>query len=435
MKHATMPHAAGLLAVLLVGAIGGSLGCSTDTAHRGARAILAPTASEDANRLALDKIRNVVIQDGATPPSGLTAVSFGTSSLTLWPYTGESLDGTPKDPVNLIFVGNVDPVKIRAALLSLNATRPPFPPVYPFNARWSDAIGNVQTNYSAGEGWQGSAIQLQLGAYGPVRIHLRLWRTGAPFGSGGTWTVGAVHFELVIPGTADHQVLAWELPQQVVLVDLLRSGLLDATTPYATSGVINQAPGFRTIPPPIYNGIPDGLKLLVGLPPGQSSVPVPIPNDGRATIFDVTGEAPPQTGYFSDAFSITYNQIIPKPFCSDGPLDFVRVSGPVMLSRTTEVDGTGLYSYHSRIAGRLTVTPVDVTQNPPVPSGASYVAHVSDLQHGEIEPLRSLVMAASKRVLPQDGGTELFESRLRVGSQGPQSYRASSHCLAPLPLP
>jgi hypothetical protein len=433
MKHATMRHAAGLLTVLLVGAIGGSLGCSKGAARPSAAAILAPNANEHANRQAIAAGRSADIQDGETPPSGLTAVSFGTSSLTLWPYTGESLDGTPADPVNLIFVGNVDPVKIRAALLSLNANRPPFPPVYPFNATWSDAIGNVQTNYSEGEGWQGSVIQLQLGAYGPVRLHLRLWRTGAPFGSGGTWTVGAAHFELVIPGTADHQVLAWELPQQVVLVDMLRSGLLDATTPFATSGVINQTPSYRTIPPPIYNGIPDALKSLAGLPPGPSGVPVAIPNDGRATIFHVTGEAAPQTGHFSDAFSLTYNQIIPKPFCSDGPLDFVRVSGPVTLSRTTDVDGTGRYQYHSQIAGRITVTPIDVTQNPPVPSGASFEANVSELQQGATDPLRSWVMAESRRILPQDGGAELFMSRLRVGSDGQQSYRASSRCLAPLP--
>jgi hypothetical protein len=245
--------------------------------------------------------------------------------------------------------------------------------------------------------------------------------------------VGAVHFDLVIPGTADHAVLAWELPQQVVLVDLLRSGLLDPTTPFAMTGVINQTPGFRTIPPPIYNGIPDGLKGLLGLPLGPSAVPVLIPNDGRATIFHLTGEAAPQTGHFSDAFSLTYNQIIPKPFCSDGPLDWVRVSGPVTLSRTTDVDETGHYDYHSRIAGRLTVTPIDVTQNPPVPSGPSFEANVSELQECAIDPLRSAVMAESKRILPQDGGAELFMSRLRVGSEGRQSYLASSHCLAPLP--
>jgi hypothetical protein len=433
MRHRTVHHAAGFFAALLLGAIAGSLGCSSETARRSPAAILSPTGSQDVNRQAVDARRSAVSQEGATAPSGLAAVSFGGSSLTVWPYTGESLDGSPADPVNLFFVGNVDPVKIRAALLSLDGNRPPFPPAYPFNARWSDAIGNVQTNYSEGEGWQGSVIQLQLGVYGPVRVHLRLWRTGAPFGSSGTWTVGAVHFDLTIPGTADHQVLAWEVPQQVVLVDMLRSGLLDATTPLGTTAVINQVPNFRTIPPPIYNGLPDALKVGLGLPPGPSPVPVPIPNDGRASILHVTGEAAPQTGHFSDAFSYTYNQIIPKPFCSDGPLDWVRVAGPVTLRRTTDVNEAGHYQYHSHIAGRLTVTPVDVTQNPPIPAGLGFEANVRELQQGSIDPLRSWVMAESKRILPQDGGSELFMSRLRVGSRGQDSYGASSHCLAALP--
>jgi hypothetical protein len=162
-------------------------------------------------------------------------------------------------------------------------------------------------------------------------------------------------------------------------------------------------------------------------------VPVPIPNDGRASILHVTREAAPQTGHFSDAFSYTYNQIIPKPFCSDGPLDWVRVAGPVTLRRTTDVNEAGHYQYHSHIAGRLTVTPVDVTQNPPIPAGLGFEANVRELQQGSIDPLRSWVMAESKRILPQDGGSELFMSRLRVGSRGQDSYGASSHCLAALP--
>ncbi len=85
------------------------------------------------------------------------------------------------------------------------------------------------------------------------------------------------------------------------------------------------------------------------------------------------------------------------------------------------------------MSSTATVTPVDVTQNPPALSGASFEANVSELQQGAIDPLRGWVMAESKRILPQDGGSELFMSRLRVGSEGQQSYRASSHCLAPLP--
>src|SRR5262245_60839580 len=115
---------------------------------------------------------------GALPPAGLVDVSLGEERLTIWPYTGTSFDGTPSDPVNLVFAGEADPIQIRAALLALDGNRPGLPPVYPFDAVWSDAVGDAQTTYAGDEGWVGSVIQLQLGNYGPVRFHLRLFRSG-----------------------------------------------------------------------------------------------------------------------------------------------------------------------------------------------------------------------------------------------------------------
>ena len=340
------------------------------------------------------------------------------------------MDGAPSDPVNLIFAGKADPVRIRAALLSLDGDRTAFgfPAAYPFNARWSDAVGDIQTSYSQGEGWQASLIQLQLGVYQPVRVHLRLFRTGVPFGAGGTWTVGGAHFEVLIPGTADHQVLSWELAQQVVLVDMIRSGLLDPSTPYQPTDVINEAPSFRTIPDVIYNGLPEELKAAIGGPAGTVSAPVPILNDGRATILHVAGEPTGTRGDFSQSFTLTYNQVIPKPFCSGGPLHWVLVSGPVELGRTGTVDPAGRYQYNTRIAGRLTVTPVDITANPPVPAGPSYQAEVGDVQEGVLDSQTSWGLSQARRIAPQPGGTEFLMTRLKVSSNGPDSYRAQTRC-------
>ena len=373
-------------------------------------------------------------QDGSTPPAGLVTVSDAGQSLELWPYTSASLAGLPSDPVNLLFTGKADPVRIRSALLQLDGNRTAFgfPDAYPFNARWSDAIGDVQTNYASGEGWQGSVIQLQLGVYAPIRVHLRLFRTGIPYGDGGgTWTVGGAHFEVLIPGTADHQVLSWELAEQVVVADLLRSGLLDTASPIAQTGAINAAPSFRTIPEVIYNGLPEELKAAVGGPAGLVQAPVPIASDGSATILHITGEAPPVPSELADAFTLTYNQVIPKPICSSGPLDWVLVSGPVELSRGASVDANGRYEYHERIAGRLNVTPIDITANPPVPSGAPYTAEVGDVQSGAIDAAGSSVLAESRRIAPQPGGTELVWSKLRVSSGGGDSYLAQSRCPNP----
>jgi hypothetical protein len=271
-------------------------------------------------------------------------------------------------------------------------------------------------------------IQLQLGEYQPVRAHLRLFRTGSHFGDGGTWTVGGAHFEVLIPGTADHQVLSWELAQQLVTVDMIRSGLLDPATPYAPSDVINDVPSFRTIPDVIYNGLPEDLKAAIGGPAGSVSAPVPIGNDGRATIFHVTGNAPLQVAPFAQSFTLNYDQVIPKPLCSDGPLDWVHVSGPVELSRTGTQDAAGRYEYSSRVAGHLTITPVDVTVNPPAPAGPSYKADVGDVQQGWLDPGAGAALAESKRVAPQKGGTEFVMSRLKVASGGPDSYRAQTQC-------
>jgi hypothetical protein len=370
-------------------------------------------------------------QNGPGPPAELVTVDFGGSHLTLWPYTGPSLDGTPSDPVNLIFAGNVDPVKIRAALMNLNGDRTAFgfPAAPPFDGTWSDAVGDAHANYTEGTGWEGSVIQLQLGSYAPIRVHLRLFQTKAPFGSSGTWTVGAAHFEVLIPGTADHQVLSWELAQQIVTVDMMRTGLLDpASIPPPQTDVITPAPSFRTIPEVIYKGLPEELKAAIGGPAESASAPVPILNDGRASILHVLGEPGARAGSVDDRFTLTYGQVIPKPFCSDGPLDWVYVSGPVELSRSTSLDASGRYEYHTRISGRLSVTPVDVTQNPPAPMGPSRDVEIGDLQEGTTDGAGSFLLAQAKRIAPQPGGTELSSTFLRVATKGLDSYRADTHC-------
>lgn len=375
--------------------------------------------------------REVVSITNPQPPSGLVSVEFGEESLTLWPYTGEGLDGSPSDPVNLVFVGHASPAEIRAALLALDGDRTAFgfPPAYPFNATWSDAAGGVHATYAEGEGWVGSVIQLQLGSYGPVRFHLRLFQTTKGFGSNGTWTVGGAHFEVLIQGTADHQVLSWERAEEIVVVDLLRSGLVDPSS-LAQSGPINAAPSFREIPPVIYNGLPAEIRQYIGGPIENVTSPVPILTNGSATILNLAGAAPIVPTIVTETFTLTYQQIIPRPFCIEGPLDWVLVQGPVDFVKTVEIDDTGRYEYQAQFAGRLTVTPMDVTVNPPVPVGAPFAAEVSDVQEGFETSNASLVLSSVKRIAPQEGGAELLMTRLKVATIGLKSYRAQIRCLS-----
>ncbi len=130
----------------------------------------------------------------------------------------------------------------------------------PFDQVWTDALGgSVETTWVEEEGWIASVVQLSVGNYETLRFHLRLYRTGTE-----GWTLGSAEFEVMIPGTADHQVLHWEIAEQLVMVDLMRSGLLDAEVPMMSTGPINQVGGFGEIPVEIYNMLPADLTDLIG---------------------------------------------------------------------------------------------------------------------------------------------------------------------------
>lgn len=377
----------------------------------------------------------VAIQVHPGPPPALQTVSAEGHTLTLWPYTGASFepDVDPiesKDPINVVFVGDVDPIKIRAALTALDGDRSAFgiPNIPPFNERWADAHGTAQTAYAEPGGWAGSVIQLRLGEYGPIRVHLRLFRTGAAFGEG-SWTLGGVHFELMVPGTANHVVLSWKVARDILTADLVRSGLLVA--PPSAVGPISETPSYRTIDPTIYNGLPIELVGLIGGPPQPVSAPVPIPSDGMAMVFHLEGTPAPTPGTFSQQFTIPFGQVIPKPLCSDGPYDYVYVEGPLDLSATATVDAQGRYTMSTRYSGRLTITPVDVTQSPPAPSGAPFTALVGEVQSGQTGGGFDMVLSRSRLLGPEKGGAELQVTDLKVSSGGVQEYRMQTQCLQP----
>jgi hypothetical protein len=375
------------------------------------------------------KDTSLIFQDGSLPPAGLVTAAFAGESLEFWPYTGVSFDGEPKDPINLVFVGEARPLQIRAALLALDGDRVAFgfPPAYPFDATWTDAIGgDVQTTYSEGNGWIGSVVQLQLGDYEPVRFHLRLFRTGSEFGDG-VWTLGGAHFEVMIPGTADHQVLSWELAQDLVVADLMRSGLLDVSAPMQPTGPIHAAPAFRDIPPEIYNGLPDDLKMLTGGPSGTVTDPVPIPSEGEATILNLAQSALVVPGSYTTTLTLTYDQYVPKPFCSGGPYDWLYVSGPVDFHVDVTVTANGRYRYRSGYTGLLQATPVDISTGMAV--GEPFQARVGGHQRGVLSSRGGRVLACDRRLTRPVGGVEIFLTRLKVSTFGRDTYHALTHCL------
>jgi hypothetical protein len=364
------------------------------------------------------------------PPAEVATVQFGSETLRLWGYTGSSLADSPSDPVNAVFLGQSRPLQIRSALLALDGNRTAYglPDAYPFNATWSEAIGDVQTNWSDGDGWSANYVQLQLGSYDPIRFHLRLFQTGRESGDG-VWTVGAIHMDLLIPGTADHQVISWETAEAILQVDMLRSGLLDPAMPMIPTGPINSAPSFRSIPAPIYNGLPRDLQILALGPnaPDQADADVPIPSDGQGTIFHLVAAAPPVIGATTQSFVLNYQIVMPKPFCNDGSRS-VLVTGPVGFEKTAVAGGAQDAPYRSRsqYRGTLTITPWDITLNQP--AGDPYNAEVSGSSIGDLLGNTYMVIAADNRIAHPHGGLEYLRTNLRVHSAGSKSYLLRSRC-------
>ena len=356
------------------------------------------------------------------PPTDLVTVALGSEALEFWPFTGENFSGQGQDPINLIFFGNADPRAIRAALLSVDGDRTAFewPAQPPFNSQWQDAIGNVQTGYGSTTGWTGGAIQLACGDYHIARFHLRLFRLG-------DWTVGNAHFEILIPGTSDHQVISWELAEQFVMTDLVRSGILDPQLPMSPTQAINPSP-FKSIPAMVYNGLPVELRAAIGGPLGDVTSDVPIGTDGHAMIFNVAGGVLWEPAVTVENTVSVYDQVIPKPFCIDEQYPWVHVAGPVSLHQVNELTAAGEFISTFRAEGELYVTPV----NPFTGEVLGETIRAVVREHHDTYLSDAAARASSMQhqvLLPPvaEGGGKLL-IRLRVNTDGANGYQVLIQC-------
>lgn len=392
----------------------GFLGCTTETE---------PLSSEPEQFIhpAAAQAAAMKLED-FPPPISLETVTFGPSSWEIWPYTGSNFSGTPQDPINLIFVGKADPLDVRAALLSLDGDRSAFgmPNVSPFNATWDDAIGDVQTGYATDCGWTGSAIQLECGDHKQLRFHLRLFKAG-------DITIANAHFEVLIPGTTTHQVLSWEMAEQFVVADFMRSGLLDPDAPLAPVPGLNDAP-FRDIPDFIYNELPLELRGLIGGPLADVSAPVPLATDGAAMILNLAGVATRVPETRTQNFTIDFTQAVPKPFCADGPYDYLYVTGPVSLTQTSILTVDGVYETHFSAEAELNAQPINPMTG--APTGEALTAAITE-SHDTYYGFNKFSAKSFKHqaLLPTsaDGSGQFFE-RLLVRSNGANGFDAEVRC-------
>jgi hypothetical protein len=329
-------------------------------------------------------------------PPGLVSVP---GAGTFWPYTGTDYSGSPSDPINLVFLGDADPRLIRQALMALDGDRTAFgfPNEFPFNCTWTDAIGRPQTSYADDGGWQGSAIQLECGAYATLRTHVRIFRQDG-------YTLGGVHFEVQIPGTSEHEVLSWVFPRALVKADLLRSGLLAADEGTA---FVNDAPTWRKIRYQVFNLVPAELREALGLPTGTEASDVPIPNDGLAEVLTLAGTLDPRSSDVVVEFDHPFDQVIPKPFCSGGPADLLYVKGKVHMVQHVRTYPSGYEGSRFTASGVLVVTPIDGATGQP--AGTPFLATVYEAYRSRITDRRQAAAMAALQVLLRNPAQSLAE--------------------------
>lgn len=333
------------------------------------------------------------------PPDGVKEVTAGGEPLTLWPYTTSDFEN-PSDPVNLIFP-NADPRAIRQELIKLKGARPPFATLPGGNCTWTDAMGYEQAAYGEPAGWVGGAVQLacvQAGAPlgSPFRLHIRLFRSGEH-------TFGNAHFEVLIPGTAEHEVLSWDVAREFVTYDVGRTGTLTA----APSKVAVIAGGsYRTVRRPVYLGLVqagagpllDSLGLV--LPP-SGDVPIPTSGEARALVSETQLE--PRQSKATTTTRVTYSIVVPKPFCATGPYDFVKLEGPLDFSMTVHTTPAGGYDRSYLVGGTLRVTPMTPTSATTfVPAGDPIDAVIFEAHRGTLTDRRGQVTERAAQILLGD---------------------------------
>jgi hypothetical protein len=342
--------------------------------------------------------------ESAPPPTGVVTIDAGTERLTLWPFTTDNYlpaeDGKT-DPVNLVFL-NTDPRAIRQELMKLDGDRPSwsFLPRGAQGCVWMDGMGYEQAAYLEPEGWVGGEVQLvcatpdsPLGR--EYRFHVRLFRSGPH-------TIGAAHFEINAPGTAEHEVLSWEMARDFVTDEIAR---LDPDAFQGETPVFTPADGaFRTA-----NGLINGyvwqtqgaagnfpFLFALGLPAPQPPYdPVPIPATGLAAVFAPPFAYAPVKSDITLTDSRTYFvQNTPKPFCGQEPIQIT--GGPLTFTLRVQTNKSGKYQRTYSVEGSLKILTLS--------TGITQDAVISEFHRGMLTDNYGQVREEVSQVLLPGGG-------------------------------
>jgi hypothetical protein len=338
----------------------------------------------------------------APPPAELTTVTVEGEQLTLGPFITENYlggEGGKSDPVNLIFL-NTDPRAIRQQLMKLDGSRSSEWSFLPNGAKgcvWMDGMGYEQAAYLEPEGWVGGVVQLvcttkdsPLGNW--YRFHVRLFRSGPH-------TIGGAHFELNTPGTAQHEVLSWEMARDFVRDEMAR---LDADDKGETQLFDPGTPGtFRTTNGLVYYfyvwgpNVSTNQPFLTALGLGPPSLgPTPIPATGFATVYAPDFTYVPARSDITLTDSRIYNVPgTPKPFC--GGENIQITGGPLTLTLRVQTNPSGKYQRTYTVAGKLTIKTLA--------TGAVQEAIISEAHRGMLtDNYEEVTQEISQVLLPID---------------------------------
>jgi hypothetical protein len=368
------------------------------------------------NEITAPPAAQVQLNGFAAPSSNVVSVAQGGDEASIWSYTSTGFSTTPQDPVNLIFFGAADPREIRAVLFGLSGSGRPGA-LASFTCTWSDAVGDPQTSYAEKAGWVPSSIQLQCGNFQGPRFHVRIFREG-------NVTVANAHYEILIPGTNQHEVLSWELAEGLVTADIARSGYLGAAP--SPSAVITAAPYYRAVQAAVASMLPAPQIAALGLHVNGDGT-ASIPNDGRAMTLRLASAPAITEGLVDSDFVIQFGQVIPKPFCTQGTTGYLFASGPITVHmRSGIVDG----NFESATTSEGTLNLVEFNPITRQPASAPYQGIVGESTSVKLTNGAAWVDFTSSRVETPDGGVNrgTRSESLKAREHGADVYDLNISC-------
>jgi hypothetical protein len=109
-----------------------------------------------------------------------------------------------------------------------------------------------------------------------------------------------------------------------------------------------------------------------------------------------------------------FDQTIPRPFCNEGPLDYLKVEGPIDMRHRVTVDDESKYKARFEARGVLQVTPVDPRTG--VATGPAFEARIRESHDSALADGKGRAEHRVRQYLLGDPLQAFFET-MKVGAR------------------